>query len=310
MRKNKTFTLILVVSVLLVLTGCTNPTVDTVIPSPTGTVSDTVEETTAPAVKVSPVTANTGSTRALLEDLVVAPEHSAKYYVRDDFKHWITQANGCDTRQNVLAREVINGTRKGCDSNGTWVSIYNNVTVTDPGKLDIDHLVPLKEAYVSGAYAWDNETRKAYANDTDYVYSLIAVTYSSNRSKGDKDPANWTPPTMDACDYVGRWVAVKHRWKLTVDTAEKDKILSILTWCNGDYILPDVPTTMNVTTDTNVNLPVEEEPTIIPTPTDGNDPKFNYCSEVKKNGYGPYVKGKDLEYEWYKDRDGDGVVCE
>lgn len=304
-----TFLITVAVAGVLALTGCTTPApVSSTVPTVTETTSGVVEETSVTADETAPVSSTPGSTRTLLEELVVAPAHSGEGYVREDFNHWVTQENGCDTRQNVLAREVIDGTGNGCIPNGTWVSIYDNVTITDPGKLDIDHMVPLKEAYVSGAYAWDSATREAYANDTDYVYSLIAVSYSSNRSKGDKDPASWIPDTMDACDYVGRWVAVKHRWNLTVDSAEKDKILSVLAWCNGDYILPAVPAKTTVTTESTVTPPAGEEE--VPVATDGNDPQFNTCKEAKKNGYGPYIKGTDPEYDWYQDRDGDGTVCE
>jgi hypothetical protein len=70
---------------------------------------------------------------------------------------------------------------------GEWLSYYDGKTVTDPSRLDIDHMVPLAEAWDSGAAEWTAERREAYANDLGAEHSLVAVTAKSNRSKGDKD---------------------------------------------------------------------------------------------------------------------------
>jgi hypothetical protein len=79
--------------------------------------------------------------------------------------------------------------------------------------FDIDHLSPLAEAWDSGAWAWDADTRMRYADDLDDPRSLIAVSASANRSKGDQDPAEWMPPAASyACTYITDWVAVKTRW--------------------------------------------------------------------------------------------------
>ncbi|WP_031089223.1 HNH endonuclease family protein, partial [Streptomyces sp. NRRL S-15] len=74
---------------------------------------------------------------------------------------------------------------------GGWSSYYDEVEVTEARKLDIDHMVPLAEAWDSGAYDWTAERRQAYANDLGAERSLVAVTAKSNRSKSDKDPATW-----------------------------------------------------------------------------------------------------------------------
>ncbi|WP_245901117.1 HNH endonuclease family protein [Prauserella shujinwangii] len=101
------------------------------------------------------------------------------------------------------------------------------MTVTDPGDLDIDHIVPLAEAARSGARRWPEERRRAFANDPDV---LVAVTATSNRQKGDQDPAEWLPD-RDRCGYVARWVRIKHTYGLTADQAEADTIRSVLRRC-------------------------------------------------------------------------------
>ncbi|MEW2572996.1 hypothetical protein [Streptomyces sp. NPDC047070] len=79
-------------------------------------------------------------------------------------------------------------------------------------------MVPLAEAWDSGAHAWTAARREAYANDNDADRSLVAVTAVTDRAKADRHPANWTPPLADArCTYTAGWVATKLRWQLTVD---------------------------------------------------------------------------------------------
>lgn len=290
------------------LTGCVDKNTAPPTVAETVTVEEKPTETT-PSASQPPADA-TGtefSTLTLLNTLVVS-DAVPDGYQREKFNHWVTQADGCDTRETVLAREVQNGTRNACDVTGQWVSLYDGKKFTVPSELDIDHMVPLKEAWVSGANTWSDYTREAYANDLDGAYSLIAVSASSNRSKSDKDPAQWMPPTMDGCEYVARWVSVKHRWSLTVDTAEKNKILSVLSWCGGDYTLDGTGFRVPIIVD-------DAEETIVPsanppTETGELDPQYSTCKEANANGYGPYINGTNPEYEWYQDRDGDGSVCE
>ncbi|GAB2823934.1 hypothetical protein GCM10022221_22550 [Actinocorallia aurea] len=123
---------------------------------------------------------------------------------------------------------------------GSWVSYYDGVEVTEAGRLDVDHMVPLAEAWDSGASAWTPERRQAYANDLDDERALVAVTARSNRSKADKDPAQWLPPLEDIhCRYIGEWVAIKLRWGLSVDGAEQAGLDEIASGC------PNVPITVN-----------------------------------------------------------------
>lgn len=104
---------------------------------------------------------------------------------------------------------------------GTWWSYYDQTTVTTASGLDIDHRVPLAEAWDSGAYAWTAQRREAYANDQGQEASLVAVTARSNRSKADQDPAPWMPPA-DAVHrrYAAEWAGTELRWNLTAEDTE------------------------------------------------------------------------------------------
>jgi hypothetical protein len=110
----------------------------------------------------------------------------------------------------------------GCSiTGGEWVSAFDGVRTTDPSTFDVDHFVPLKEAWDSGADAWDEARREGFASDLEYAGSLIAVSASSNRTKGASDPAEWLPPSAAYhCQYIVTWVRVKLLWDLSADTAE------------------------------------------------------------------------------------------
>lgn len=157
-------------------------------------------------------------------------------YVRSLFKHWIdANHNGCDTRAEVLiAESTVRTTRSSSCSvkTGRWVSAYDGAVVTTASKLDIDHMVPLAEAWRSGAYKWTAARRQAYANDLGYAYSLNAVTAAANRQKSDSDPSGWLPSLKSArCAYVAEWISVKWRWGLSVDSLERGVLRTLLSKC-------------------------------------------------------------------------------
>lgn len=182
----------------------------------------TPKKTAAPASKPT-------SLQELILQLPLAAEVS-EGYDRDLFRHWIdADGDGCNTRKEVLIAEAkvkptVSG---GCElSGGQWYSPYDKVTTNNPSDFDIDHLVPLNEAWQSGAHAWSSTKRKEFANDLGFAKSLIAVTASSNRSKSDRDPPNWIPRNYDyLCQYVTSWVEVKLRWGLTADQPEIEALL-------------------------------------------------------------------------------------
>lgn len=160
-------------------------------------------------------------------------EGSSDGYSREKFPHWITQSGACNTREVVLKRD---GTNVQQDSScaavsGSWFSEYDGATWTAASDVDIDHMVPLSEAWKSGASSWTTAQRQGFANDLTRP-QLIAVTDNVNQSKGDQDPAKWMPSrTSYKCVYVRMWVHVKHHYNLTVDSAEKSALQSALSGC-------------------------------------------------------------------------------
>src|SRR5690606_27400118 len=109
-----------------------------------------------------------------------AAAESRDGYSRSAFRHWVdADRDRCNTRMEVLIAESLVEPTVGAGCRvtaGEWLSYYDGVTVTAPGGLDIDHLVPLAEAWDSGASAWTAQRREAYANDLDADRSLVAVT--------------------------------------------------------------------------------------------------------------------------------------
>ena len=186
-----------------------------------------------------PATAETRSALSLLRSLTVTPERPAGYD-RDLFPHWDYVGRDCDVRDLVLIRQARRGPSTGASclvGRGVWFSAFDGVTVRNPSELDIDHLVALSEAWASGAHRWSTSQREAFANDLGYRRSLIAVTASSNRSKGDQDPAEWLPPRASyRCTYVSGWIAVKWRWRLSIDATEDAALRVLVTACGNPRI--------------------------------------------------------------------------
>jgi Protein of unknown function (DUF1524) len=168
-----------------------------------------------------------------LAALTVAAESHQSSYDRSLFPHWITITGSCNTREQVLKRDGTNVTvNSSCyPISGSWRSPYDGATWTNPADIDIDHMVPLAEAWSSGAWAWTTSQRQTYANDLGGP-ELWAVTDNVNQSKGDKDPAEWKPPlTSFYCAYAEAWIQVKWYYHLSVDSAEKSSLSSMLSTC-------------------------------------------------------------------------------
>ena len=181
---------------------------------------------------VAPAQAATTTARDLLAAVPTATEVRTGYS-RDLFTHWIdANSNGCNTRAEVLIAEsqtTVARTGTCTITSGRWYSPYDQATWTAPSDVDIDHMVPLAEAWDSGARTWTASRRTAFANDLGLADSLIAVTDSVNQSKGDQDPAQWMPSnTSYTCAYVTAWIRLKYRWNLSVDQAERTALTSLL----------------------------------------------------------------------------------
>ncbi|MFB9476824.1 HNH endonuclease family protein [Nonomuraea salmonea] len=179
-----------------------------------------------------------------LDGLTVRAETNDARYTRDAFPHWSSHGHGCDTRELVLIREGRGRdgdgpaveTGPGCRPlKGSWWSPYDGATWTEPGDVDIDHMVPLKEAWRSGAAGWSVERRRAFANDLDVSPQLWAVTDNVNASKADSDPAEWRPPRTEFwCRYAKAWVEVKARWELAAQQEEVEALREMLGTCGAD----------------------------------------------------------------------------
>jgi len=172
--------------------------------------------------------------RTAVYDLPVATEVRTGYD-RSLFPHWIdADGDGCNTRYEVLIAEATTAPSVGAGcflSGGRWYSYYDNVSWTNPSDLDIDHMVALAEAWDSGARHWSTTLRRSFANDLGDYRTLVAVTDDVNQAKGDRDPGSWMPPYSSArCRYINEWVAVKLRWRLSVDTTERNALVS---WSNA-----------------------------------------------------------------------------
>jgi len=201
--------------------------------------------------------------------LVVA-EDKATGYNRSAFKHWIdADKNGCNTRAEVLIQEAIVKPKVGLKcklTGGEWLSVYDGKTITNASQLDVDHMVPLAEAWRSGAWKWTAAQRQAFANDLENSEALIAVTLSTNRGKGDKDPSLWLPAN-DKCTYIQNWISVKVKYSLTVDAIEAETLNSLSGSCG--FANSNSPTHTPVPTPTVSNSSIPE---VIPTPTQNTSP--------------------------------------
>jgi hypothetical protein len=171
--------------------------------------------------------------RKQLDELTVAARTSMDGYSREKFPHWDSQGSGCDTREVVLKRagKDVRADKDCKPTSGTWISVYDDETWTDPTDLDIDHMVPLGQAWASGAKTWPTEKREQFANDL-VRPQLFAVTDNVNQQKSDKAPDQWKPPLVAFwCTYATDWIVVKHHYGLTVTEGEKTALTDMLRRC-------------------------------------------------------------------------------
>ncbi len=283
-------------------------------PSPTPP-SPTPSATASPTPSPEP-----GTALAALATIPVKGRAPKTGYTRDEFgQAWAdVDRNGCDTRNDILRRDLEPFTLKagthGClVLTGTLHGPYTGDTIEfvrgvgTSSAVQIDHVVALSDAWQKGAQQLSRATRTAFANDP---LNLLAVDGPTNEAKGDGDAATWLPPRKGyRCAYVARQVAVKVRYHLWVTAAERDAIARLLRACPGQPLpTADAVPLGGGTVVTPIPTPVA--PTTPPATSGGLDPRLDTCRAAKAAGYGPYVEGSDPEYDWYRDADHDGVVCE
>ena len=276
---------------------------------------------------VAPATSRPGGPSALAQvaGLVVQGRGAKTGYTREQFgAAWAdVDRNGCDTRNDILARDLTAttfraGTRDCVVLSGQLAEPYTGREVSfrkeSAADVQIDHVVALSDAWQKGAAQWSPQTRLQFANDP---LNLLAADGAANLAKGDSDTASWLPPnTAYRCRYVARQVAVKQRYGLTVTSAERDAMVRVLTTCPGEPA-PAAPTGTQTTAApssapaASPSLPAA--PSSSPATADaqpaGVDPDYGTCTNAKAHGAGPYRRGQ-AEYGYYRDADADGIVCE
>jgi hypothetical protein len=182
--------------------------------------------------------------RRQLSELKVRPASSMAGYSREEFPHWsdaqefgwrlpggTPDPESCDARDAALIRDGREERVEAyCDvASGSWFDPYGGQTYADPEDIDIDHIVPLANAWRSGASSWSTTKKESFAN---VPRDLLSVDDSLNQSKGDKGPEAWKPPRKAYwCVYAKRWIGVKHYWDLSVTGAERFALKQMLGRC-------------------------------------------------------------------------------
>ncbi len=232
-------------------------------------------------------------------------------YDRSEWEHWTDGDADCqDGRQEVLIAEslveVAFETDRECRvATGQWYGAFTGAYVDDPRDLDIDHLVPLKNAHRSGGWRWPAEKKEEYANNLSDPDHLIAVTAGANRSKGARGPEEWAPPESDYwCQYATDWTEIKYRWLLTMTQRESEIVMDMLRTCDNP---PEVDVLTGMVVRTGVHKPAAEPEGTI----------YGSCKEAEaaeeQRVQGSRGEGRGFPSEMVpsaRDGDQDGVVCE
>lgn len=235
-----------------------------------------------------------------LDALTVKGRAAKTGYSREEFGNgWVdTDHNGCDTRDDVLARDLTDvtfkpGTQDCVVLTGTLDDPYGGATISftrgqgTSEAVQIDHVVALSDAWQKGARSWDAAKRVEFANDP---LELLAVDGPTNSAKGDGDAATWLPPDRGyRCTYVQRQVEVKAKYGLWVTPAERDAMAGVLADCPAT----STSTAISTATSTTSAPPVA----------------FTSCAAARAAGAAPLHRG-DPGYSTDLDGDGDGTACE
>lgn len=216
--------------ILLVVVAVIGVTIGMLLPKVNPTVGEITGEYTA-----------TGTAAETLEKLTVDDNPSKAGYDRDafGFRETDDDGNGCDVREDVLARDLTDVQYKNSRScqvaSGILDDPYTGQTiqfvrgVKTSSAVQIDHVVALENAWQSGANTWDHTKLYQFGND---MYNLLAVDGPANQQKGSASAAYWLPTNSEyRCDYVARQIGVKDKYGLTVTTQEKRAMLSMLHGC-------------------------------------------------------------------------------
>lgn len=240
--------------------------------------------------------------------------------------------NGCDTRNDILRRDLVDTTMKpgsnGCSVDaGTLNDPYTKTSIAfvrgegTSEKAQIDHVVALSNAWQTGAQQLTPEKRADFANDP---RNLQATDGPTNQQKGDGDAATWLPPNKSyRCSYVGQQVDVKAAYGLWVTQPEKEAITRVLTDCGAVAPVTTTTTTTEPVQTRAPAVPRTSTPVYIPPPTVEYTPPpppppvvdapasvyYPNCAAVKSAGAAPIYQGEP-GYRPGLDGDGDGIACD
>jgi hypothetical protein len=195
------------------------------------------------AAPVAPAASNaTGEAATVLNQLEVKGRAPKTNYSRAQFGNGWEAKQGCDTRNIILNRDLVNvAVNTECKVTsgvlhdpytGKDISFTRGDTTSDD--VQIDHVVALSDAWQTGAQQLTSVERVHLANDP---LELLAVDGPANQQKSDGDAATWLPPNKAfRCQYVARQIAVKKKYHLWVKSAEKDAMVRVLTTCPGQLL--------------------------------------------------------------------------
>ncbi len=276
---------------------------------PTPTPLPTVRIT--PTARVTPVATAPTSPGPQLTIAVAPIPSDIPDYDRGEWSHWSDDDGDCqDARQEALIAESETPVQYTTDdrcrvASGSWEGPHTGEVFTNPGDLDVDHMVPLANAHRSGGWAWSKDKKRQYANDLSYDGHLIAVKVSANRAKGSSGPEDWKPPEHAYwCRYALDWITIKNAWDLTATEAEADALEKMLGTCEPSRSLAVVRVE-----------PSQPDATLTSTPVTGKT--YASCDEAV-DANEPRVRGSKGTGRGFpaamvpsaRDGDGDGVVCE
>ena len=223
---------------LLTVAACTSvaPSATTSAASTNGSTAKAAT-TTATSAKARPLpTRPTTAPSGLLALTIMAPSHQDTYLRTAFGNGWAPQGSCQNTRAVVLEHQStvpVVMSSSGCTGvSGRWVDPWSGVVTTTSHLLDIDHTVPLANAWWSGAWSWSTTERVDFANDLVDADHLDAIPAHENRAKGDEGPDLWKPPLRSSwCRYALAWDRIKVKWHLSATPTEWAALRDMVATC-------------------------------------------------------------------------------
>ena len=281
----------------------------------TSTLVDVVRVLPAPTPAPTPAPAQVVNTVSIQQPRISNSAVNYAYNRSDWGSGW---SGSCPkTRAKVLRVESLSPVTYTSSSNctvstGTWQGPFTGTTFTRASDVDIDHMVPLKNAHISGGWQWSSAKKRDYYNYLGYANHLIAVDDSTNQSKSDRSPDQWKPPNPNYhCTYAKDWINIKNQWSLTVTSTEWSALQSMLNTCGQTftYTPPTAPAPVAV-----APAPPVQQPSVNITTTYPCESSDCNCSDFSTWQAAKDVLNRSLAtYGTDKhrlDRDGDGSPCE